>query len=216
MYGGCENCFKDMTRLDVWNKTCKSVRKANESDLNLMMMRTSRKQKIKRKGVYITVRGEQLWFMKQPQTIQNLEREVYVRYDPADLRTARIYDAETDRYLFTWELADMLLVDFITNQKDEVSDAEELIRRTSNFIHEQAKGVESELLTEQRITMLDMTVRKARANKNDNFIINMPKNIVPIMSKEETDIQKASGDECQVPINLKTIMKNAKKKNGDF
>ncbi|MDE6540026.1 MAG: integrase, partial [Ruminococcus sp.] len=38
-YGGSENCYKELSRLDVWNKTCSEIRKAPESALNLMLMR---------------------------------------------------------------------------------------------------------------------------------------------------------------------------------
>jgi len=212
-YGGSESCFKGMTRLDVWNKTCRAVRKANESDLNLMLMRTSRKQKIKRNGVCITVCGEQLWFMKQPQTIENLEKEVYVRYDPADLRTVRIYEARTDKYLFTWELADNLLVDYLTEKKEEIADAESFIRTTNRFIREQAKGISYELTNEQRISILDMTVRKARANRDNNFIINMPRNIIPVMANEEPEQRMAVGAES-VTIDLKKMRRNSALRKG--
>lgn len=86
-YGGSEPQFKGKSRIDVWNSTITSVRKASESDLNLMLMRSTRKQQIKRNGVQITFRGEQIWDMHPEQTIMNLKHEVYVRYDPADLRT---------------------------------------------------------------------------------------------------------------------------------
>ena len=86
-YGGSEPQFKGKSRIDVWNSTITSVRKASESDLNLMLMRSTRKQQIKRNGVQITFRGEQIWYMHPEQTIMNLKHEVYVRYDPADLRT---------------------------------------------------------------------------------------------------------------------------------
>ena len=56
-YGGSELKFKGMTRIEVWNKTIKTVRKAAESHLNLMLMRSSRIQKIKRNGVFITYAG---------------------------------------------------------------------------------------------------------------------------------------------------------------
>ena len=48
-----ERCFKGMSRIDVWNSTIKSVRKASPADLNLMLMRSSRYQQIKRNGVCI-------------------------------------------------------------------------------------------------------------------------------------------------------------------
>ena len=73
-----------MSRIDVWNKTIKEVRQANPNDLNLMLMSTTRAQKIKRNGVYVTICGEKYWYMNPEETIMNLRHEVFVRYDPAD------------------------------------------------------------------------------------------------------------------------------------
>lgn len=92
-YGGSERCYKGMSRIDVWNATIKESRQAAQADLNLMLMCTTRAQKIKRNGVYVTIAGEKYWYMNTEETVMNLQHEVFVRYDPADLRSVRLYDA---------------------------------------------------------------------------------------------------------------------------
>ncbi|MDE6781618.1 MAG: Mu transposase C-terminal domain-containing protein, partial [Ruminococcus sp.] len=181
-YGGSEQKYKGMSRLEVWEKTCPEMRMATESALNLMLMRSTRKQKIKRNGVYVTVCGEKIWFTEPQETIMNLEKEVYVRYDPADLRTIRIYDAETDRYMFTWANADQLMIDYIEENQERIADANALIRETKKFVREQAKGTVTALPNEQRLTLLDMAVRKTQ---DEEFNINTPKRIVPVIVNEE-------------------------------
>lgn len=214
-YGGAEPGYKGMTRLDVWNRSCKSVRKANPEELNLMMMRSTRFQKIKRNGVYVEMFGEKLWYMDMKQTVSNLEKEVYVRYDPADLSHVRIYDKD-DKYLYTWKLADQLLSEYIAEKKEEISDKQKYIRTVGKFVKEQANGISASLNNEQRITMLDLSVRKAYKKREELFRINMPTNIIPIKANEpeQEDIKQAVGAESAVivDINLKRMERNSLKR----
>ena len=90
-------------------------------------MRSTRYQKIKRNGVYIEMFGEKLWYMDLKQTVLNLEKEVYVRYDPANLESVRVYDKD-DKYLYTWKLADHLLVDYLSNIKEDIANGQKYIR----------------------------------------------------------------------------------------
>lgn len=214
-YGGTEEKFRGMSRLDVWNLTCETVRKATEPELNLMLMRTAKRQKIKRNGVYISVCGEKIWYMNPTQTVENIGREVYVRYDPADLRKVRIYEGKSDIFLFSWELADVLMVDYLTQKKSEISDAEEFIKITKNFVKKQAEGITDGLSDTQKISLLDMNVRRAMQAKDEKFMINMPKKIVAVRAEEqETDTAENVGDTTAVVIDLQKIGRNARLRKG--
>lgn len=210
-YGGSERRFKGMSRIDVWNKTIKEVRQANPNDLNLMLMSTTRVQKIKRNGVYITICGEKYWYMNPEETIMNLQHEVFVRYDPADLRSVRLYDAVTDKFMFEWKLADVLMLNYLETVQENVADAQERIRMTKKFVHEQASGITANLSNDQRITMIEMTVNKAAKNKAEKFRIQMPKRIVPVMAGEEciSEKQAVGAEATPVEINLRTIAQSA-------
>lgn len=212
-YGGSEQKFTGKSRLDVWNQEIREVRKAAEEELNLMLMRSTRIQKIKRNGVYVTIAGEKLWYMNPEETILHLNEEVYVRYDPADLRTVRLYNT-SDQYLYTWGLEDMLLVEYITSQKEEISDAQKMIRHSKKIVRDQAKGITAGLTNEQRITAIDMTVRRAQTAKEERFNIIMPKNIVPVRAQEaplEEHRMVSGGEQC-VSIDLQKIQRNATKR----
>lgn len=194
-YGGSEQKFKGMSRIEVWNKTITEVRKANPDMLNLLMMRSTRPQKIKRNGVYIKFAGEPVYFMNPEETIENLDREVFVRYDPADLRTVRIYD-ENEKFLFEWQNADFLMVDFLEENQQNIADAQEKISAAKKYIREQKKGIAENLTPEQRVSMLDMTIRRAEENLGDGLGIRMPKRIVPMIAHEEpAELKKAVGAE---------------------
>ena len=169
---------------------------ASESELNLMLMKPTKLQKITREGVKIKVRGENIWFYDTQETVKHLGEKVFVRYGPADLSSVRIYD-ENDRYLTTWQNADILLVDYIEENKQRISNAEKMQRTVSNFINEQSKGITSRLTNEQRINMLDMTVRRANSNL-EKFNIQKPTRIVPITIDEE--LPKAVGFEEKTTV----------------
>lgn len=212
-YGGSESCYKGMSRIDVWNKTIKESRQANPADLNLMLMCTTRAQKIKRDGVYINIAGEKLWYMNTEETVMNLQHEVFVRYDPADLSSVRIYDAATDKFMFEWQLADKLMLEYLEDDVQNVATAQEKIRMTKKFVKEQAAGITASLTNEQRITLIEMTVNKAQKNKKDKFRIEMPNKIIPVMAKEEPIEEKiAVGTDNSTVYDLKRIIRNAAKR----
>lgn len=213
-YGGAEAKYKDMSRIEVWNKSIQSVRQADEAELNLMLMRSTRYQQIKRNGVYVEIYGEKHWYMNTEETVMNIGKKVCVRYDPADLRSVRIYDEE-DRYLYTWQLADTLLMDYISAEKEEIADAQKLTRSVRRFVKEEAAGIAANLTNEQRITMLDMSMRRAYENKKQ-FKIEMPSNIIPIRANEPEveELRKAAGAETVV-VDLNLMGRNSMKRKGE-
>ena len=179
-----------MSRIEVWESTITERREAIPDKLNLLMMRSTRPQKIKRNGVYVKIAGEPIWFMHEEQTINNLEKEVFVRYDPVDLRTVRIYDAEDDSFLFEWQNASSLMVDFITEVQEDIADAQEKARSAKKFVKKQAKGIADNLSQEQRISMLDMVIKSAE--NAEEFDVRKPKMIVPmIVNEEQARLKKA-------------------------
>lgn len=201
-YGGSESKYKGMSRIDVWNQDIQNVgvRQAAESDLNLMLMRSTRIQKIKRDGVFVTIAGEKVWYMDYENTYKHLGEEVYVRYDPADLREVRVYDKD-DRYLWTWSVADKLMQDYITDQVDELSDAMAIQRSVVKRIKSDAKAIADGLSASQRIDLLDMSVRRTQRGR-EQFKIELPSNIIPIRSNEPPaeELKQAVGGEVIIDI----------------
>ena len=211
-YGGAETQFAGMSRIDVWNREIKpvGVRLAGESDLNLMLMRSTRIQKIKRDGVYITIGGEKLWYMDYENTYKHLGEEVYVRYDPAELSSVRVYDKD-DRYLWTWNVADKLMQDYITEQEEELSDAIAITRSVGRRLRMDAKEIAESISPEKRIDLIDMSVRRAQKN-SDKFRIELPRNIIPVRSGEKTadTLEQAAGGD--VVIDIARMNRNLEKK----
>lgn len=125
-YGGKEAKYKGMSRIEVWNQSVNSDRVtfrdvASEEDLTLLMARNSRYQKIKRNGVFIELYGKKIWFRNEESTF-NINREVYVRYNPYNLDSVRVYDKNTDKYLWTYPRADYLDIPFLASESDGNND----------------------------------------------------------------------------------------------
>ncbi len=80
---------------------------ATPEQLNLMMLRNTRMQKVTRDGVYVTLYGEKVPFNSTELNFYHINRKVYVRYNPDDLREVRVYD-DHDRFLCTAQQTDSL------------------------------------------------------------------------------------------------------------
>lgn len=209
-YGGSESIYKGKSRIDVWNATIQSVRQADEADLNLMLMRSTRYQKVKRNGVYVDLYGEKLWYMLPEDTYKYLDDEVYVRYDPAMLTSVRLYDKD-DKYLCTWPLADNLMLEYLTTNKDEIADAMATQRRVKRLATQDAKELTARLSNEQRLSILDATMRKAQRNIG-NCEFKMPAKIIPVVLSEEPLALPAAVGAEPVEINVKKMSINAEKR----
>lgn len=214
-YGGSEKKFKGMTRIEVWNESIQNrvLRKVvNEEDLNLLLMRTTGYQKIKRKGVYVEISGEKIWYADE-NIWQHLDEEVYVRYNPEDISSVRVYDKE-DRFKFTLPVDKELMLNFMETDQEEIKTAQSRLNRTKKAVKDYAKGLTSGLSAERKIDALDLMVRKAHAAK-EGVIVTEPKTVMPITVNEECaePLQKAVGDDTVgVVIDINRINKNSARK----
>ncbi len=80
---------------------------ATTEQLNLMMLRNTRMQKVTRDGVYITLCGQKVPFNSGELNFYHINRKVYVRYNPDDLQEVRVYD-DQDRFLCTAQQTEAL------------------------------------------------------------------------------------------------------------
>lgn len=136
-YGGAVEADRGKQRIDVWNEHIQEQRRAAPDDLNLLLMRSTRKQKIGRNGVYVTICGEKLFYWDE-HIWQRQGEEVYVRYDPAALDTVRVYEAATDRLISVLPMARSTMLQFADDSK-AIQVAQADIRRVK-------KAVKSKLL----------------------------------------------------------------------
>ena len=186
-YGGKESRYKGKRRIDVWNDDIKNVefRQADEANLDMLLKRVSRPQKISRNGVFVRIAGEKLWYYGK-ETILHIGEQVYVRYDPADPTSVRIYSMENDKYLWKWELANELMVPYLTENREQIADAERKIAENKRIIKQFAKGIVEAVDPDKQIDIFAEMVRKGNVGKKD-FVIKKPTKFTPVFSEEQLE-----------------------------
>jgi len=186
-YGGKELRLKGKRRIDVWNESIKNTefRMAAEANLDMLLRRVSRPQKISRNGVFVRIAGEKLWYYGH-ETILHIGEQVYVRYDPANPTSVRIYNMSDDKYLWTWQLADDLMVDYLTDNKDDIANAERVIRENKRVIKQFAQGVHDAVDPDKQIDIFASMVRKGIEGEK-SFKIEKPKKFTPVFTEEQLE-----------------------------
>lgn len=206
-YGGAVQADHGMRRIDVWNEHIREQRKATADDLNLMLMRSTRKQTVGRNGVHITMCGEKLQYWDE-HTWPLQGKEVYVRYDPAALETVRIYDAETDRFISTVPMATSTMLQF-ADVPEAIQVAQADVRRVKKAVRDELRALKSAVPAARSIDMLDLAVRRAHAGK-EGMLIQSPKVIVPVTAGEPALLQEAVGQgSTGVVIDMNKMNQNA-------
>lgn len=187
-YGGKEKCYQGMTRMDVWNESINSsevvFRDAADEDLALLLARTSRYQKIQRNGVFIELYGKKIWY-KDENTSFHVGKEVYVRYDPAELDEVRVYDKETDKFLWVYQRADYLNVPYQAKDEEgrnKIAVAMAHIARNKKAITQTVAAYTDS----DAIDVLAARIHEAASNM-DKMQIRRPNTIQPITAAELND-----------------------------
>lgn len=187
-YGGKEAKYKGNSRIDVWNKSINSERTtfrdvASDEELTLLLARTSRYQKIKRNGVFVSMYGKKIWFRNED-TPFNIGKEVYVRYDPSCLDNVRVYDKETDEYLWTYPRADYLDVPYLAVDSEEgrekIKTYQVNYARTREAIK---KRVEDYTQSPEAIDYVSARINEMELS-SQNYEIKRPAKFEPITAKE--------------------------------
>ena len=81
-------------RQQVYNENLHTKRVAGAEDLNLMLMRSARVQKVTQRGVHLDIAGQRLDYWNDDFIFNYMGKKVYFRYDPDDLSAVRVYDLE--------------------------------------------------------------------------------------------------------------------------
>ncbi len=213
-YGGKETRYKGMSRLEVWNESIKETtfRRCDEANLDMLLRRVSRPQKIGRNGVFVRIAGEKVWYYGK-ETILHIGEQVYVRYDPASPLSVRVYDMKSDKYLWTWEIANELMIPYLTDNKEDIANAERVINENKRVIKQFAKGVREALDPDKQIDILALMVQKGLEGK-EKFKPELPKTFVPVFSEERLEENPALSDIEQITIALDQINLAASARKG--
>lgn len=162
-------------KLDVYLENRPPVRKIAPEDLALMLMRSTRAQKVGKNGVYVKVGGAKVYYSSDELILQHAEEKVFVRYDPEDMGEVRVYN-EQEAFLLTVPMSRDMMLPYGAS-KQEIGTAMSRQRRSKKLV-KQAVDAKRELIASQYgvINLLDLFVacaheeRAALRDPEDNVV----------------------------------------------
>lgn len=207
-YGGAVAADRGKSRLQIFNENLHTQRKPVEEDLNLMLMRSSRAQKVGRNGVHLKIEGRQIDYWT-PEFVTAMRGElVYYRYDPEDLSAVRAYDLQ-DRFLCELPTHDEVILRHGAST-EEVSLAMKQIRAVEKAAHSDLAALLNPDISPD--TAFDLVLQSAKANKDNPPVEPASPKVLQIQRPNEQPLIRAAvGYELDV---LDTMILNAQKNKG--
>lgn len=202
-YSGAVNADSGKTRMQVYREQLKEKRIASELDLNLMLMRSTRSQKVGRRGVHLNIAGEKVDYYNDELILNHMGESVYCRYDPEDISTVRIYDLE-DNYIMTAPVDNEAVLAY-GSSKEAVGQALRKVKSLEKLTKQELKATAITSLGKK--TALELVLAAAEENKANALEINPKVISVHRADEEPAEIQKAVGQNI-VTIDKARMIRN--------
>ena len=203
-YNGAVEADRGMRKIDVYNKNLHTKITATDEQLNLMMLRSTRPQKVTRRGVHLKVAGTRIDYFNNELIMQLLNKQVYLRYDPDDLSKVRVYGLE-DRYIMDVEADNTAVLEYGAS-KEEVKAAMAKTRAVKKATQKALK--EAVLANIDRNTALELVLKNAEENKESEVAEKSLEEIVLKGSDENALLH------TMPIIDLEKMTKNSMKRGG--
>lgn len=177
---------------------------ATDEQLNLMMLRSTRPQKVTRRGVHLNIAGTKIDYFNNELIMQMLNKQVYLRYDPDDLSKVRIYNLE-DRFIMEVEADNTAVLEYGASKED----VKKAMAKTREVKKATRKALKDSILANiDRNTALELVLKNAEANKNSDVVESGIKDIKIKQSDEKALLH-------QIPlVDLDKMNKNSMARNG--
>lgn len=203
-YSGAVSSDNGKTRMQVYRENLHEKRIASEFDLNLMLMRSTRSQKVGRRGVHLTVAGEKIDYYNDDLILNHFGESVYCRYDPEDISEVRIYDLD-DNYIMTTPTDNEAVLAYGAS-KDAVAQALRKVKSLEKLTKQELKA--SQITAFGKETALNLVLATAEENKANAEEIN-PK-VISVHRADETaeQLPMAVGQSNIVTIDKAKMIRN--------
>jgi len=205
-YNGAVVADKGKRKIDVYQENLHTKTTATEEQLNLMMLRSTRAQKVTRRGVSLKIGGTQLDYFNNELIMQMLNKKVYLRYDPDDLSRVRVYDLD-DRFIMEVEADNVAVLEYGAS-KDEVKLAMAKTRELKKVAKEAIK--DSIIANIDRNTALELLLKSAKENKDSD--VSKPNYDLEILNVDEKPMLCKVHDVDLDKMNINSI----KRQGGDY
>lgn len=203
-YNGAVVADRGLRKIDVYQKNLHTLITATDEQLNLMMMRSVKPQKVTRRGVHLDINGARIDYFDNELIMQMLNKQVYFRYDPDDLSKIRIYDLE-DRYIMEVEADNTAVLEYGAT-KEDVKAAMAKTKSLKKAVKDAIKG--SIIANVDRNTALELVLKQVEENKKSE-IAQANIDLTAIKSAEEQALL------YQIPsVDLDKMNENAIKRQG--
>ncbi len=209
-YGGEVKADQGKPRIQVYNENLVKKRvPANPEDLNMLLMRSTRAQKVDRRGVRLTIGGQRLDYWTDEFLLHYIGQEVYLRYDPEDLSYVRAYDLQ-DRFIEQLPVDSDAVMDYHASA-EQIKAGQRKTRTYEKLVGQQlAAMTRPEIGRDMR---LRLALREAADNLADSAALPAAQpDIVTVMMPWEQPLLKAVGSD----INLDRMIRNRIKETGGF
>lgn len=203
-YSGAVSSDSGKTRMQVYRENLKEKRVASELDLNLMLMRSTRSQKVGRRGVHLTIAGEKIDYYNDELILNYFGKDMYCRYDPEDISTVRVYDLQ-DNYIMTVPVDNDAVLAY-GSSKDAVAKALRKVKSFEKLTKQELKATQITALGKK--TALELVLATAEENKLKSDELS-PKIIsVHRADEEPAEIKQAVGQNNIVKIDKAKMIRN--------
>lgn len=204
VYNGAVAKDKGKPKQQVYEENLLHKRVAEESELNLMLMRSSKAQTVGRRGVHLTVSGQRIdYFNKELLDMQG--KKVYYRYDPDNIGEIRIYDLE-DRYLMTVPADNTAICEYGAS-KEEVSVAMHKVKEYESIVKKSLKAKKALVLGKH--TALDLVLREVERNKEISIT---PANPVITIQRADESLPEAVGGSTRANVDIDRMIHSAERR----
>lgn len=205
-YSGAVCADRGKTRTEVYRDHLYERRVAAEGNLNLMLMRSTRSQKVGRRGVHITIAGERINYFNDELILNHFDESVYCRYDPENISEVRIYDLN-DNFIMTAPADNEAVLEYGASQ-EAVAQALRKVKSLEKLTRAELKATAITSLGKK--TALELVLATAEENR-DNADDFSPKVIRLHRADEQpTAIKQAVGQ--TVMIDKDKMIRNLEKK----
>lgn len=198
-YNGPVIVDKGKRKIDVYHEHMGNERRASEGDLRLMMLRTMHPQKVGQRGVHINVCGAQFDFFTADFLLAYQGKHVYVRYDPDNINTCRVYDIE-DRFICELPRDTTLELSWNASQ-EEISAAMREVRGYERKVRESVRGYRIKGIS--RATALSLRLSSAKRAIEEEATRPRGKAPISIVKAQDAQMQPllaavGAGDEVDI------------------
>jgi hypothetical protein len=207
IYNGPVAADRGKTHQQIYNEHLHVKRTAPEEDLNLMLMRSSRPQKVGRDGVVFKIEGCKIPYWTDEFITAMSGKQVYYRYDPDDLSKVRAYDLQ-DRFLCELPARNETVLKYGASVED-VSSAMKSLRAAERYAQSGlAQLINPDISPD---TAFQLVLQNAIANKENPPVDPANPKVLEIHRPNETPLIRAAvGYDIDM---LDTMIENAEKRN---